>query len=125
MTRPGIEPESTVSVADALSTRNLAELRFALFLASAADFDTLYDLFYTQCQVTMVLPLSDSNFAKKCSVCQNFDSCRDSMEGEREEFRRQLEFIIKQLNKKEDELDVDDQDSDDERDEDDEEVLLL
>ena len=47
------------------------------------------------------------------------------MEGEREEFRRQLEFIIKQLNKKEDELDVDDQDSDDERDEDDEEVLFL
>ena len=44
------------------------------------------------------------------------------MEGEQEEFKRQLEYIIKQLNKNEDEFDVGDYDSDDEGDEDDDEV---
>ncbi|CAK8681084.1 unnamed protein product [Clavelina lepadiformis] len=45
---------------------------------------------------------------------------RDSMEGEQEEFKRQLEFIIKQLNKTSDEEDVLGE-SDDEGDEDDDE----
>nr|CAB3223157.1 lisH domain-containing protein ARMC9 [Phallusia mammillata] len=45
---------------------------------------------------------------------------RDFMDGEQEEFRRQLDFIIKQLNKPEDESDVLNE-SDDEGDEDDDE----
>ena len=44
------------------------------------------------------------------------------MEGEQEEFRRQLEFIIKQLNKTDEDRDGFDHDSDDEGDEDDDEV---
>jgi len=43
------------------------------------------------------------------------------MEGEQEEFKRQLDFIIKQLNKEEDESDALEE-SDDEGDEDDDEV---
>jgi len=43
------------------------------------------------------------------------------MEGEQEEFKRQLDFIIKQLNKEEDENDALEE-SDDEGDEDDDEV---
>ena len=49
---------------------------------------------------------------------------RDSMEGEHEEFQRQLHFIIKQLNKTEEE-DEENADSDDEGDEDDDEVSVV
>ena len=46
------------------------------------------------------------------------------MEGEQDEFKRQLEFIIKQLNRNEDQPDDGNADSDDEGDEDDDEVMI-
>ena len=63
---------------------------------------------------TLLTPLGRLSL---CHIC-----FRDSMEGEQEEFRRQLEFIIKQLNKTDEDRDGFDHDSDDEGDEDDDEV---